>query len=134
MPGSVLTRADVVGRTVVDVMVAAGLQSSKGEARRLIKNRGANVNNAKVPAVDAVVGVADVIDGRLLLLGMGKKNKMLVWVVPSSWREWRCAGQRAVLWAMRRERRASVGSVTGTELAVTVAAGGTPPPLPTPAC
>lgn len=84
MPGSVLTRADVVGRTVVDVMVAAGLQSSKGEARRLIKNRGANVNNAKVPAVDAVVGVADVIDGRLLLLGMGKKNKMLVWVVPSS--------------------------------------------------
>lgn len=82
VPGSVLTRADVVGRTVVDVMAAAGLQSSKGEARRLIKNGGAYVNNAKVPAVDAVVGEADVIDGRLLLLGAGKKNKMLVRVEP----------------------------------------------------
>ncbi|GAB0496543.1 hypothetical protein MMPV_007856 [Pyropia vietnamensis] len=82
VPGSVLTRADVVGRTVVDVMAAAGIQSSKGEARRLIKNGGGYINNVKVPAVDAVVSADDIIDGRLLLLGAGKKNKMLVRVEP----------------------------------------------------
>ncbi|KAK1868640.1 hypothetical protein I4F81_011125 [Pyropia yezoensis] len=89
-------------------MVAAGLQSSKGEARRLIKNRGANVNNAKVPAVDAVVGVADVIDGRLLLLGAGKENKMLVWVVPSIAHGDDCEH----LWVVR-DMRAPVGWAGG---------------------
>ncbi|OSX81509.1 hypothetical protein BU14_0014s0059 [Porphyra umbilicalis] len=82
VPGAVLGRAAVVGRPVADVMAAAGLQKSKGEAKRLIKNGGGYVNNAKVPGVDAVVTDADVIEGRLLLLGAGKKNKMLVRVEP----------------------------------------------------
>lgn len=38
----------MAGCSVVDVMVAAGLQKSKGEARRMIQNGGARINNVKV--------------------------------------------------------------------------------------
>ena len=39
-PSAELPRAEVVGASVVDVAVAAGLQPSKGAARRLIKVHG----------------------------------------------------------------------------------------------
>jgi tyrosyl-tRNA synthetase len=44
----------------------------------MIKNGGVYKNNAKVTEQDAVVTEEDLIDGRLLLLAAGKKNKMLV--------------------------------------------------------
>lgn len=58
--------------------VNAGLQNSKGEARRLIKNGGGYINNAKVTSAEATVNETDLIEGRLLLLAAGKKSKMLV--------------------------------------------------------
>jgi tyrosyl-tRNA synthetase len=48
------------------------------QVRRLIKNGGVYLNNAKVEEQDRVVQEADLIDGKLLLLAAGKKNKMLV--------------------------------------------------------
>ena len=60
------------------VLAATGLQKSKGEAKRLIKGGGARVNNVKVGAEDQVVSEEDVIEGRVLLLAAGKKNKLLV--------------------------------------------------------
>jgi tyrosyl-tRNA synthetase len=78
MPSVRLLRADVVGCGVVDVMVAAGLQKSKGEARRLIKGGGGYVNNAKISDEEALVMEMDLVDSRLLLLGAGKKKKLLV--------------------------------------------------------
>jgi tyrosyl-tRNA synthetase len=80
-PMAEIARADLVSRPVVDVVVAAGLLKSKGEARRMVKNGGVYVNNAKVVGEDAVVSEGDLIDGRVLLLAAGKKNKMLVRVV-----------------------------------------------------
>ena len=70
-----------MGKTVVDVMAATGLQKSKGEAKRMIKGGGARLNNVKVGDEEATIGEEDVIEGRVLLLAAGKKNKLLVRVV-----------------------------------------------------
>lgn len=78
MPSVELQRNDVVDNMVVDVMVKAGLQKSKGEARRLVKNGGAYVNNVKVMNEKNTVGADDLVGDCMLLLAAGKKNKMLV--------------------------------------------------------
>lgn len=62
----------------VDLMVAVKLQTSKGQARKLIKGGGVYLNNQKVKEELVVVTEADLIDGRMLLVAAGKKNKMLV--------------------------------------------------------
>lgn len=76
-PSTTLSRGDVL-QPLVSVLVAAGMQKSKGAARRLIQNGGVYINNAKVTEQDAAVGEGDLIEGRLLLLAAGKKNKMVV--------------------------------------------------------
>lgn len=48
------------------------------QVKRLIKGGGVYLNNAKVSEQDKVVQAEDLIDGKLLLLAAGKKNKMLV--------------------------------------------------------
>ena len=59
-------------------MVTTKLQPSKGQARKLIKGGGVYLNNQKVKEELVVVSEADLIDGRMLLVAAGKKNKMLV--------------------------------------------------------
>lgn len=78
IPCATLSRADVLERPLVDVMVASGLQSSKSEARRTIKGGGCRVNNRKVDSEAQVVTAEDLLEGRLMLLASGKKNKLLV--------------------------------------------------------
>ena len=81
IPTAELRADEVLGQPVVDVMALAGLQKSKGEAKRLVKGGGARLNNKKVETEDAVVGEADVIEGRVMMLAAGKKNKMLIRIV-----------------------------------------------------
>lgn len=78
MPSVELSREDVVGGNLIDVMVSSGLQKSKGEARRLVKNGGAYLNNEKIAEPNKQIAVEDLIDGRLVLLAAGKKNKLLI--------------------------------------------------------
>lgn len=73
-----LSLNDVVGQKVVDLMVKVGLQPSKGEARRLIKNGGVYLNNQKLLDENFSVAQNDLIEGRLLLIAAGKKNKVLI--------------------------------------------------------
>jgi len=47
----------------------------------MIKGGGARLNNVKVEDEDATIGEEDVIEGRVLLLAAGKKNKLLVRVM-----------------------------------------------------
>lgn len=68
----------VVGQKLVDIMVKVGLQTSKGEARRLINNGGVYLNNEKIVDENGSVLQKDLIDGRLLLIAAGKKNKVLI--------------------------------------------------------
>lgn len=71
-------RAQVEGAALVDVMVAAGLMKSKSEARRMIKQGGVAINNQKTSDEAATLDASVVLDGKLMLLTAGKKNKMLV--------------------------------------------------------
>ena len=68
------------GIDVVDVLVQAGLCSSKGEARRLIKGGGARVNDVQVTAIEQKVTVSDVTQGGHIKLSAGKKKHVLVTV------------------------------------------------------
>ena len=78
VPTCFLARNEVVGAKLIDILVAAGLQPSKGQSRRLVENGGAYLNNIKISSVDHTLADSDLIDDRLLLLAVGKKNKLLV--------------------------------------------------------
>ncbi len=65
------------GINVVDLFIEAGLGSSKGEVRRLIKQGGAKVNDVKVEGEDTIITSATVQDGQIKL-SAGKKRHALV--------------------------------------------------------
>jgi tyrosyl-tRNA synthetase len=64
---------DVIGMNIVDVLVAAKLLPSKGEAKRLIQQGGLTVNNEKVTDANMVVTEELFVDGSMLVK-RGKKN------------------------------------------------------------
>ncbi|MDI6773973.1 MAG: tyrosine--tRNA ligase [Verrucomicrobiota bacterium] len=78
VPSRTLSRAEVEGRSVVDVAAASGLCASKGEARRLIESRGLYLNNRRVETPRTRVALSDLLDGRLLVFRSGKKTFVLV--------------------------------------------------------
>ncbi|GFH26689.1 tyrosyl-tRNA synthetase, partial [Haematococcus lacustris] len=78
VPSVALQRAEVQGMALVDLLLLTRLQPSKGAARKLIAGGGVYLNNVKVADVAAVVRAEDMIEGRVLLLAAGKKNKLLV--------------------------------------------------------
>jgi tyrosyl-tRNA synthetase len=77
-PSATLPRDQLVGAPLADVMVEVGMQPSKGAVRRMIKGGGVRVNNEKVDDELHLLQESDLIDGRLVLIAAGKKNKMLV--------------------------------------------------------
>ena len=60
--------------TIVDLLVASGLESSKGAARRTVNEGGAYVNNVRIEDVEWVPGAEDMLHGRWLVLRKGKKR------------------------------------------------------------
>ena len=73
-----LPRADIAAAdgipSVVDLLVATGLSDSRGQARRVLGEGGAYVNNARVTDLAAVPGRDGLLAGRWLLLRRGKRN------------------------------------------------------------
>ncbi|MEK9673043.1 MAG: tyrosine--tRNA ligase [Rhodospirillaceae bacterium] len=65
------------GIPAFELLREAGLASSNGEARKLIKGGGARVNDAKVENETAAVGSGDLKDG-VIKLSAGKKRHALV--------------------------------------------------------
>ena len=72
-----LAAADVVGKPVIDVVAAAGMFKSKGEARRMAAQGGLSLNSAKADPT-RVFAAADLVEGRLAVLRSGKKNYFLL--------------------------------------------------------
>lgn len=81
VPSIELQRAKVEGASMLDIAVASGLCKSKGEARRLVENRGFYVNNRRIENVLEIVSFSDIIDGSLVVLKSGKKTFRLVKVI-----------------------------------------------------
>jgi tyrosyl-tRNA synthetase len=74
-----IPRAELeTGVLVVDLLIKAGLCSSKGEARRLIGQGGVSVGDERISAVDRTATTADLGTETFLLLRSGKKNYRLV--------------------------------------------------------
>lgn len=67
-----------VGKPLVDLLAEAGIASSKSEARRAIEGGGVYVNGVRVSDVSAVVTADQAIEGRFLLIRMGKKRHHLL--------------------------------------------------------
>lgn len=65
------------GINIIDLFVQAGLGSSKGEVRRLIKQGGAKLNDVKIASEEVTVATADLADGQIKL-SAGKKRHALV--------------------------------------------------------
>ncbi len=73
MPTTVLKPAQFTDDTitVIDILVAASLAKSKGEARRLIEQGGITVDDGRVTNLGAAVSKADFAKGHVLV----KKGK-----------------------------------------------------------
>ncbi len=76
VPTVALSGAD--GLKLVDAVVRAGFAKSKSEARRAIEQGGIYVNQQREQDVDRMLGPADWMAGRNLLLRKGKKDYALV--------------------------------------------------------
>jgi tyrosyl-tRNA synthetase len=78
VPSATLPAAEVLGRPAFEVVAAAAMSPSKGEARRLVQQGGLNINNVRVAGIDRVFAAEDLIDGRLAVLRGGKKSFFLL--------------------------------------------------------
>ncbi len=66
------------GLNVVDALVEAGLCKSKGEARRVVTQGGAYVNNRRVENSDRALGPDDLASETVMVLRSGKKKYALL--------------------------------------------------------
>lgn len=73
MPSTEIDAAEFdAHRNIIDVLVAAGLASSKGEGRRLVQQGGISLNDRKIADIGYVISNEDVNDG-CFILKKGKK-------------------------------------------------------------
>ncbi|MEM8728119.1 MAG: tyrosine--tRNA ligase, partial [Chlamydiota bacterium] len=78
IPNTLMETRDVIGRTYADVAAKSGLLTSKGEGNRMIKNGGAYLNNEKIDDPSFKIRSRHIVGGKYLLLGVGKKKKILI--------------------------------------------------------
>lgn len=78
MPSYLVEKEDFLGVKLIEFLVTIGLQSSKNDARRLIRNGGLYLNNQKIEDENFILSEQDLLEHRILLLAAGKKNKMIV--------------------------------------------------------
>jgi len=70
------------GLSVIDAFCEAGLAKSKSEARRLVTQGGAYVNNRRVDDLDARLGPSDLAGETMIVLRAGKKKHALLRFAP----------------------------------------------------
>lgn len=73
-----LSYKEVVNHKILDLLVKSGLQPSKTQARKSMTSGGIYLNNEKITDEEAVLLDKHLIDGSMLLLSFGKKNKIVV--------------------------------------------------------
>ena len=79
LPTVEIARADLeAGIGILDILTRTGMTASNGEARRLIKNGGARLNDEKVSCDSLTVSLADIRDEGVIKLSSGKKRHTLV--------------------------------------------------------
>lgn len=86
MPSKELPRDRLAGEGlgILDAFCEAGLAKSKGEARRIVEQGGAYVNNRRREGVDARLTPADLASETVMVLRSGKKKYALLRFVESA--------------------------------------------------
>ncbi len=74
VPSTIMNRSELVGSlSVADLLSKVGLCASKSDARRLVQQGGAYVNNARIMDFERLIGEED-INGNEILIRSGKKK------------------------------------------------------------
>jgi len=76
-----LPRVEIVSGeeiSLIDAMASAALVDSKSAARRIIKEGGAYLNNAKVSDEGTLIKASDLLHGEAALIRKGKRDLMAV--------------------------------------------------------
>ncbi len=80
VPNSTLSR-EILGQpggALIEILIAAGLSPSKGQARKDIEAGGVYVNNVRATDTKLVLGPEHLLFGKFVLLRKGKRNYALV--------------------------------------------------------
>jgi tyrosyl-tRNA synthetase len=72
------SQLDGAGMLLVDLLVHAGLATSKGQARKDIEGGGININNVREAGAQRAVTGNDLLFGKHLLLRKGKRNYVVI--------------------------------------------------------
>jgi tyrosyl-tRNA synthetase len=80
VPSKEMPKATLAGEglPIIDAMFEAGLSKSKGDARRVVKQGGAYVNNRRVDGIDKTLGPNDLAAESVMVLRSGKKKYALL--------------------------------------------------------
>ena len=78
VPSSELSSNNVKKLSFLELLVESGLSKSKGEAKRLISNGGAYLNNVRVDDLALLMKDTDAVNSNLIVLRTGKKNYHLI--------------------------------------------------------
>ncbi|WP_348663981.1 tyrosine--tRNA ligase [Chlamydia vaughanii] len=76
--GVSLEKSQAMGKRWLDILVEIGFCNSKGEARRLIEQKGLYINNTPVVDEQSVLEEAQVCYDQYILLAQGKKKKLVL--------------------------------------------------------
>lgn len=77
MPSYSVKFDHVINRKLIDLVNETTPERSKGDLRKLIRNGGVYVNNLRIEDENYVLTQNALIDGHLMLVAFGKKNKMI---------------------------------------------------------
>ncbi len=83
VPSSEMPRSRLSGEglNIIELLSESGVTGSRGEARRLIDEGGAYLNNRRVASMDEFVGSEALLEGRFLVLRKGRKTYHLIKVL-----------------------------------------------------
>ena len=78
VPSAEMNKSNTIGKKYLELLVETGASKSKGEARRLIQNGGAYLNNERVEDLEHLIKDKDIIDEQVMILRTGKKSYHLL--------------------------------------------------------
>ena len=79
MPSSSITGAEIgEGVNILDLLVSIGFIPSKGEGRRLVRQGGLYMDDARVSSHDIIIGVHDFKDGKIIFRKGKKKYHKII--------------------------------------------------------
>ena len=81
IPTTTIDRERVAGGLdLVELLVEAGITKSKGEARRVLGQRGIYVNDVQIDG-DRTISTEDLLHDRFVMLRKGKSQRHLSWSI-----------------------------------------------------